>query len=111
MARGKMSKIVCGTNNICGDVRRERGDAKSEHRNHEHDGIGETSEYVHWVPDSVAEDNRGCRGHRYADEGVKGHGRRQTEGLADDLIALGDCVARKIGDIERESGPKANHSR
>src|SRR5437764_15304175 len=44
----------------------------------------------------------------YADEGIQCHRRRQTQSLAQYLVALRVGIAREVGNVERQGRPVAD---
>src|SRR4029077_9048881 len=82
---------------------------QSDHREDDGERIAEAREDGDGIPEGFAKNDE--RGGRYgdADEGIEGHGRGETESLADNLIALAAGVAREIGNIERDGGPETDH--
>src|SRR5204862_6993866 len=86
------------------------GNAKSKHDQYHHHLIIKSRQHIDGIPDGLPI-NDGCRrSNCHADERVQGQGQRQTQGLAENLIALRNRIARKVGNIERERGPESDHT-
>ncbi len=48
--RREMREIVGRADDVCGDVRGERGDAERNHRRDQHGVAIETRQHIHWIP-------------------------------------------------------------
>src|SRR5207302_1788041 len=62
------------------------------------------------IPNGCAKDDQGGGSDGDADEGIKGHGGGEPEGLADHLVALAAGVAGEVGNVQRNGGPETDNS-
>ena len=64
---------------------------------------------IHRVPDRLSEQHHRGGRHRNADERINRHGRRQSQGLPQNLRPLRLGIAREIGNVQRDCRPKSHH--
>src|SRR5712691_9539119 len=109
-ARGKVREIVSRGDDIGGDVDVERGHQQRNHGEDDGPGIAEACEDRDGIPKSFAKNDQSGGSDGDADEGVERHGGGEAKRLADDLIALAAGVAREIRNVQRDGGPKSDHT-
>ena len=107
--RGEVGKIVGRRDDIGRDVGREGGHGERDESEGRNPRAAELGDDLDGIPNGGAENDDSRARHQDADEGVEGHGGGKSERLADNLIALRARIAGKVGDIERERRPVADH--
>src|SRR6516162_3400616 len=107
-ARGKIGEVVGGRDDVGGDVDIQSGHEQRDHGEHYGPRIAEARQDFDGIPDGFTENDHGGGSDGDADERVKGHRGGQAQGLADYLVPLAAGVAREIGNVERNGGPKAD---
>ena len=109
-ARGQLGEVVGGADDVGGDVGGQSGEAEREHGEDEDRRIFESCQDIDGIPQGLAEDDGGGGSHGDTDEGIQRHGQRQSQGLAEHLVALGNGVAGEVRNIQRQRGPKPDHT-
>ena len=88
-SRPQVGEVVGRADDVGRDVGRQRGEARARPcATDSTTGCWNLVEQLDRVPDRLAVDDDGGRGHGHADEGVEPHRQRQAQRLAQDLVAL-----------------------
>ena len=109
--RREVGKIVRRRDDISPDVHVERRHQHGDQRQQRRYRLMKAPQQRDRRPDRLAKDLLRGRSTGDADERVQRHRNRQTKGLADNLRVLRFGIARKVGNVQRQRSPIANHRR